>query len=171
MQATAPMLNPTAQERVIETVKTFPGITCSEVHDLLPELSLSRCSSILSKLKTTGRVSTDYKPNERCGRGQPAQLMTFTWNEQPVRAIRRKQPTTDINTDFLRARIRELEAWKADAISRFPELGVDPIVLEARKMVIAQLSPAEKHLANEIRAGHNDETLVMRVAIEALSKA
>lgn len=61
--------------------------------------------------------------------------------------------------------LAELRAWKADAIARYPDLGVKPVVLEARK-IVADVFGKEKRDA--IMRGEHDAGPAMKVAVSAL---
>ena len=66
----------------------------------------------------------------------------------------------------LQGRISELEKWKADAIARFPELAVDPLLLEARKIAAGQCDYDPDRVA--IIDGERDDSFGVRVALAAL---
>lgn len=71
--------------------------------------------------------------------------------------------------DQLRARVAELEAWKADAIQRYPDLAVPPLLKKARDIVAAELRASDDiNQAERVELGHCDTTLPVRVALKML---
>lgn len=63
---------------------------------------------------------------------------------------------------------QSLLQWKADAIARYPDLAVDPVVLKARQMVAAEIGDSDKASRDAVLAGQRDGTLQMRVAVKLL---
>ena len=85
------------------------------------------------------------------------------------------QPRRDVAlVDGLKQRIAELEQWKTTAIARFPDLGIDPIVLNARQIVSAELrstnDSGDRNAADAIMAGQRDNVLAMRLVIKMLEE-
>lgn len=95
-------------------------------------------------------------------------------------------PTPTLRTDFapsgskasLRGRVRQLEdevatlrSWKTEALLRYPDLAVEPAVLQARKIVADLLKTnGDATRAADVQAGKSDTTLIMKATIAALEK-
>lgn len=83
--------------------------------------------------------------------------------------MKRKKPTEaglQATVSLLREQVAELEAWKADAIRRHPDLAVSPVVLKARALA-ARKFPDK---ANEIHSGRMDDKPLIQVIVEALEE-
>lgn len=93
---------------------------------------------------------------------------------------------TVVRTDFvpqskasMRGRIRQLEdevaalrTWKQEALLRYPDLAVDPLILKARKIVADLLNKqGDIPRAKSVTAGQQDTTLIVRATFEALQAA
>jgi hypothetical protein len=74
--------------------------------------------------------------------------------------------------ESLRAEVKDLRAFKERALAVHPDLGVDPLVLEAREIAHRILFDADKHVeANNILFGYSDDTAIVKATIEALRRA
>lgn len=156
-------------DRVLDLVRSAPGLNAREIATLLPDIKYLTVASTLSYACKSGRLSAEKKidPNHD---GQNKWALYYTYNDTPAppRPSQAVKPKDDGEVKALRVRVAELEAWKKDAIARFPDLDVDPVVAEARKLVAGQMDNAAD--AEQVRLGRRDSTLPMRVAIEALSR-
>lgn len=77
---------------------------------------------------------------------------------------------TAYNAAFnLSAELEALRRWKNDAIARFPELGLDPVILAARQRVAAILreegNPAKAAL---VERGELDAGETMRIVLSIM---
>lgn len=111
----------------------------------------------------TGQMSSVYMPT-----GAPFSERVL---EARTSSRRRKRSTLD-ELKNLRKEVEELRKWKCAAISRFPELAIDPIILAARKRVAAILrSEGCAAKAELIEAGDLDDGDTMRVVRALLEDA
>jgi hypothetical protein len=128
-------------------------------------------------LKNKGVIEESGKKVVTMKNGVPKYVPTYALSSNPtpnVVKMKRKAPTEaalHMQIKQLNAQIAELEAWKRDAIARYPDLAVDPVVLKARKLVAEEVRAGGDHtLADQIARGVKDETLMMRVTIKALEE-
>jgi hypothetical protein len=154
---------PTLYEQSFNLLKQFPhGLTVRQFEDLCINRNDKRSASArLSQfvaeqlaIKVTGQGLAVYVPTGR----------EFAERVLPKRDKRRarKRPT---DTELV-----ELRQWKADAIRRFPELGVPPHVATARERVAAIFRAQGCEIKAVMAAsGELDETETMRVVITMLS--
>lgn len=187
---------PTCSE-ILEIVRTMPGVTAKEVKDLMPHRSSSSVSSGLSKLYKLGAVACSEKVKRIKANGIPyyeakyvlgdgtlpqykltnggGNVSSKPLNNKKFGGAGRGKRQTDsgmqATIDALRAEVIELKQWKTDAIERFPELAVPPIMMRARKLVAKELEAAgDRNLAMQVMAGTKDGTLMVRVAVAALEE-
>lgn len=161
-----------------EIVSVMPGITAREIYELMPHATNSNTSSTLHNLKVKGVLTTGTKVLDT--KKGPRKFTTYSLNTDlnsapPVPKRKLNKPTEAglaAQVEQLKATVRELEAWKQSAISRFPDLDVDPIVLKARKLVADEVhAGGDTLLANHIIEGKKDDTMLVKVAIKALEEA
>lgn len=68
--------------------------------------------------------------------------------------------------DAAKAAIAELEAWKANAVARYPDLAVDPVLHKARELLAVAMAPLGQ--AADVRDGMFDDTPAMTAIRAAL---
>lgn len=163
--------------QIIEVVKEMPGLTTSEISSLMPHANKSTVGYYMHRLAKQGIIYEVGKKSSGGGSGRRRNVAVYAFsdNPQPVAVpVKRKAPTEaalHIHIKELKAQIAELETWKADALSRYPDLAVDPVVLRARKLVADEVrAGGDKALAEQILAGRKDDTLMVRVTVKALEE-
>lgn len=170
------------RKEVLEIVRTLPGVDASEIITLMPHVSRATVYCALTKLKAEGVLIVDGKKQLKRSNGAPYWASKYVLNPSPnpsptsnVVKMKRRAPTevgVNVQMQELKARIAELEAWKRDAIARYPDLAVAPVVLKARKIVADEVrAGGDRALADHVMAGHKDDTLMVRVTIKALEEA
>lgn len=165
-------------QEIIEIASAMPGVTATEVCQLMSHERRPRVMARLSWLYKIGvltRGSTQTKANS--GRNT---VHTYAVNPdpriKPVVTQRKQQVPSDAGyaaqVAELKAKVAQLEQWRAEALERFPDLATDPIVLKARQLVAATLREnGDSALANDVLAGRKDGIVPVRVAIAALNAA
>lgn len=167
---------PQIYKEILEILKELPGSTAREVHQLMSHVSLSEVQTKLSYLSRRGIIEeTPEKKSVDVGNGTFRKVTCYAISQNPVpKAPKRKQknPTEtgyQAQIEELKEQIAALEKWKESAITRFPELSVDPLVLVARKMVAEELrASGDMAMAHHVERGDKDDSLPMRVTIKAL---
>jgi hypothetical protein len=164
----------TARQQVIEIIKEMPGLTASEIRELLSDDQKCFTDSALNYYSSRGALTWTTKPNPRAGRKMVRAYSLAPEGTMPVQYKRRKKasatPAGEVETiRLLREEIAELKAWKAAAITRYPDLAVDPAVLRARKIVADIFAKmGDPREAEHARAGKLDERPIMLAALAAL---
>lgn len=170
------------RDKVLETLTAFPNITTNEIVDLIPECTRVTLQSTISKLHKRGiLMQGPYKVDTR-GDGMKYSFRTYAVNPSAVKKLLapKKPKQASVLTDAglnarleeLKAKVQELETWKEQAIERFPDLAVAPLLLKARKIVAEETrASGDGILANHIMAGHKDATMLVRVTLKALEEA
>lgn len=148
------------RDEVLEVVREMPGLKSGQIVDLMPHAKKQSVYAMLNKLMMQGIVVK----NNGC--------FTMVVGD-PVPPVRKRSSFAEVvsaaTIDSLRAQVRELEAWKADALKRFPDLAVSELVRKARDIVADEvLVCGDTKSADDIRAGRRDTALPMRLVIKML---
>ena len=170
----------TIKEELREVIANLPGITAHDMKELMPHVNYSTLTARLQMLYLEGVVLREKVPNPNFGKVGKAIRSVYSYKLNPdpkpvppAQPMRNTTPSTaglTARLDELTNKVKELEAWKANAIARYPDLDVDPVVLDARKIVAAELDGSDSTLADQVRKGLKDNILPMRVTIAALSR-
>lgn len=165
------MAQRTTSDEIIEIIREMPGVTTHDISELMPHVKRRTIIPTLSYLFAKGEVTREELRSEN-----NRKMFKYFINPDPkpvAREPKRKQPTEvawHARVAELEAEISELRAWKRAAIERFPDLDVDPIVIEARKIVAEETRATDPALADQVLRGLKDNMLPMRVTIAALSR-
>jgi hypothetical protein len=168
-----------AANDILLVIDKLPGITSPQLCDLLPHINGRTVRSTLSTLYKRRKV-TRVKAPRREDDPRPAGNTGFAYMVNPVPAPRKgklkpeqmaarkvRDDSIDAELARLRNQIAELEAWKADAIKRFPDLAVAPEVLQARK-IVADCLGGDVVAVEDTLAGRKDHSPIMRATLVAL---
>lgn len=158
-----------------EIVREMGPVTVAEIAQLMPHTNSSNLAAHLCHLENKGLVSSERIDNPKGRARGHRSVKRYTIGGTPrAKPHKLKSPTPKaqaFNDSELRGKIAELEAWKASAIARYPDLGVDPDVLAARKIVHKMLIEShERNLAADVIAGKKDETMLVRAVVAALTE-
>lgn len=169
--------NANVREEVLEVIREVPDSTLSDICTLIPHSTYSAVASTISHLKKAGVVEVSGSRDIVRSNGLAHKTSTYRLSANPtpnVVKMKRKEPTEaglHVQIKQLQEQIAELEVWKKEAIARFPDLAVDPVILKARKLVAEEVrAGGDSVLAEAVRAGRKDDTLMMRVTIKALEE-
>lgn len=161
---------------VLGVVEALPGVTAREIYTLIPHIPKGTISYALHALKSDGKIVTDGTRKLDTAGGSRA-FVTYKINDNPTptkEGRKTKQPTTAglrEQVERLRKQVAGLEAWKAAALQRCPDLAVAPTVIKARKLVADEVrTNGDPLLADQIIRGMKDETLLVKVAVKALEE-
>lgn len=161
--------------QVIEAVKAFPNSSAQTVSELIPGTNNSQIQQMCLALYSAGVFDREKAP--KSGAGQPPFLYRLAENPQPRTTIRSSRGTNPLavlqaREKALTARVAELEQWQAEAMLRYPDLAVSPIVIEARKIVAEQFQARhDTHAAEDVLAGRKDESTIVKAVVAALERA
>lgn len=160
------------REQVKILIGEKPGISSNEIAEFFTELTnyQSQVSAALSVLYGAGGYRRERAPGSRAFRYWP----DASASPQPVVTKPRKQTEAGASHECeqLRAKVSELEEWKADAIRRFPDLAVEPVVVQARQIVAKRLrTNGDQSGAAAVLAGSRDNTPIMQATVDALEFA
>jgi hypothetical protein len=151
----------------IAVLQQTPGMRSPDFAKALGvhETTFSRASSALVKRgriirKRAGRFYAYYLPETKPDLAVKAQ-------QQPVPA--------DIvelaELESLRAEVADLRAFRERALDLYPDLDVDPIVLEARRITYRVLfDVGNRDGADNVLCGRADDTAIVMATVEALRR-
>ena len=91
---------------------------------------------------------------------------------EPQQLFLSSEPLLEAEIETLKAEIAELRAFKERALGQYPELDVEPIILEARKIAYRALFDAgNRDGADNVLHGHADDTVIIGAIVTALRRA
>jgi hypothetical protein len=142
------------------------GITSQEILGFFPQ-QRNGASANLSTLYQEGGYRREPLPGVRAFRyfrdpGAPPK-------ERVARPRKQTEAGARAECTILRERIAELEAWQADALKRFPQLAVPPLVIRAREIVAQEYREQnDPHGAQDTLAGKRDHTVMLKAVVRSL---
>lgn len=177
----------TITEEVLEIIREMPGVTSGNIIELMPHTNKQTIYATLNAQYIRGVVVRETEDGD--GKGSPS----FQWSmapegtTPPVVKTKVKPsdqprwnsctatyvpvplgPTSQTIFDALNRDMEDLRRWKAEAIARYPDLGVDPIILKARNIVAEEMDGVDDDYAAAVRAGKRDGVLAMRLVVKML---
>lgn len=169
--------NNDTQGDILRIVKEMPGLTSSEIIELMPHVSRSTTYSTISRLYNLGVLYPIAKQKVQRSNGTSIMANCYAVSDNPTplpKKMKMQKPSAagyEARIEEFKAKIAELEEWKKAAIERFPDLAVPSTVIRARALVAEEVAAGgDTLLADQIRKGLKDATLMVRVAIRALEE-
>lgn len=162
----------TIQKEILEIVRELPGVTSEEITALMPHTTRQSVRHELKRLAFKGKIDRVIKKKPGEGGRQPYAYSISQTGKPPLKLVPKKAPpvVSECLVSALRAEIAELKAWKAEAIRRYPDLGVPPEVLAARK-IVAETMSGDKMFVDSLMRGEKDNLPIMKVALKAMEMA
>lgn len=159
-------------KEIMDTLRMMPNRTGQELMDALPHIKRSTMYSALSTLRNNDSIIVSGRDPQFLGAdGEPTKMInrySATDTPFPKRKPPKRHGYKGI-ANALKEQVAELQRWKANAIKQYPDLAVPPSVLKARKIAADEVATAgDSALADQIRRGDQDNSLVMRVTVKAL---
>ena len=161
------------KEEVLNVLRHNPNSTTKELSALMPHLEIDDISHAVSSMAAKDIVFVTGKKPESGPSGRTTTHRAYSVKYEKSKDTPPKLPTQSdlfgelVNT--LEAEVTALQQWKEAALLRYPDLGVDPLLLEARALLAAE---AEKQ--NCIPASHNyingnrDNTIAVQALVKVL---
>lgn len=170
---------PSTINEILEIVTALPGATSGQIIDLMPHVKKQSVYAGLNNLYVRGLVTREKVGSSTQGR--PAYAWSVNPDGKPPVVVRKVKPSNTLRWNScsvstrppeppadLYGELEELRRWKADAIARYPDLAVDPLVLKARNMVAEEIGSADTVMRDAVLRGERDGALPMRVALKLL---
>lgn len=163
-------------DEVLYLIKETPGITAADLVEFFPDKTAANISALLSNIYSQGNLVREKLPH-------PSKAFKYTYQEgakpQPllsrVRENKGKTPTPaglEARLEAALETIAELEALKADAQKRYPDLAVPLVTIRAREIVAKRLAAnGDKSGSEAVLKGHRDDTVLIQSTIDALEYA
>lgn len=170
---------PTIYEDILEVVQNFPDCTRSEVVGLLPHRNPKSVAPMINelvranKLTISGLRPVPGKASVQTSRFNPDESSYRSVKTGKTKKKKLPRPTEEgwkSRIQELESQVAELEAWKKDALSRYPALAVDPLVLRAREIAARTYKASDPKHAQDIMVGKLDKTPIMMAVIAALEE-
>jgi hypothetical protein len=162
------------EKRILDVVSAMPGILTADLIELVDWTPSRSVGPVISKLAHRGKLTRESIKQQ----GRRSTYAYRIGNGVPCPS-ERKQPKLDLPTPAaidvqvaeLRAKIAELEAWKASALERHPDLGVSPFILRARPIVAKLLRErGDEAWAKAAESGGRDNTVMVLATASALEE-
>lgn len=172
---------PSTINEILEIVTALPGATSGQIIDLMPHVKKQSVYAGLNNLYVRGLVTREKVGSS--AQGRPAYAWSVNPDGKPPVVARKVKPSTTLRWNtcavstrppepspvlMFQSELEELRRWKADAIARYPDLAVDPLVLKARNMVAEEIGSADTVMRDAVLRGERDGALPMRVALKLL---
>jgi len=167
----------TRKREVLDMLKLHPNSTTKDLHSLMPHLDIDHISHAISSMMGKDVVFITGKKRETGPSGRTTTHRAYS-AKQPKETSSKPQvkPQVKPQSELLNSLIKTLEAevkmlqeWKQAALLRYPDLDVDPLLLEVRALLAAE---AEEHGSKEVAdayiSGHRDNSFAVRALVKAL---
>lgn len=168
------MDNLTKEQQLQYLIKESPGISTKELGEFFPGTSRNGFSAMLSVCYSKGNFR-----REKIRNAQGLRIGYRYWYEPGAKPISERAPKPNpkpsqfavaVVSEDLKAQVRELEEWKTLALARFPDLAVEPAMLQARK-IFAEQYKSDPHVVRDIMGGAKDTSPAIRAIVAALGMA
>lgn len=164
------------KEEVFNALKRNPNSTTKELSALLPHIEIDNISHAVSSMTDKNIVFVTGKKSEvgPSGRTCTHRAYSVKYEKKSVCTPPKAAPQEDlfgqlINT--LEAEVIALQQWKEAAILRYPDLDVDPLLLEARALLAAEAAEEGNEIqATDIIKGNRDHSFSVRALVKILSR-
>ena len=166
----------TIQSEVFEVMKENRNKTSRELRELVPHLTLQHVSAAVNALRTKGLVAiTDHKL-EASEAGNKKKYRCYSVDLGRVKKDTPPSVPSNAQPDLFGSLIKTLEAevvalqqWREAAILRYPDLDVNPLLLEARALLAAEADEQNcKPAAHAYINGNRDHTIAVQALVKAL---
>jgi hypothetical protein len=150
--------------------------TSRELHELLPHLTLQNVSAAVNALKFKGLVTiTDHK-QETSDAGNITTHRCYSVDLGKVKKAPPPNAPSNVQPDLfssliktLEEEVKTLQLWKEAALLRYPDLDVDPLLLEARALLAAEAEEQNSRAASDAYSnGNRDHTIAVRALLKLL---
>ena len=155
------------KSEVIEVVRELPGLSSGDIVSMMPHVNPQTVYASLNSLMNRGELRREGQRREE-----------YRWhlgNGVPPRKFSPPNVTSGAHSKdseiivALKAQIKELETWKAEAIQRYPDLAIPPLLKRAREIVASELRESgDRNGAADVEKGARDGTLPVRLVLKML---
>jgi hypothetical protein len=176
MSTTAIIRPNTRKEEVLNMLRRNANSTTKELSALMPHLDIDHISHAISSMANKDIVFVTGKKREEGPSGRVTTHRAYSVKyEKPSKDTPPKVAQSPdlfselINT--LEAEVTALQQWKEAALLRYPDLDVDPLLLEARALLAAEaIEEGNEIQAADILRGNRDHNFSVRALVKILSR-
>lgn len=166
----------TIQSEVFEAMKTHHNKTSRELHEVLPHLTLQNVSAAVNALRTKGLVAITSHKSETSEAGNAKSYRCYSVDFGKVKKPTPPSAPSNAQPDLfgqlietLKAEVDMLQQWREAAILRYPDLDIDPLLLEARALLAAEADEQNcKPASHAYINGNRDHTIAVRALVKSL---
>lgn len=170
----------TRKEEVFNMLGLHPNSTTKELADLMPHHTIDNISHAVSSMAAKNLVFVTGKKREEgpSGRITTHSAYSIKYKKEECGKPPQAKPQSTLQLDLLSPLIKTLEAevatltmWKEAALLRYPDLNVDPLLLEARALLAAEaMEEGNEIQATDILKGHRDHSFSVRALVKILRR-
>lgn len=169
----------TLENQIMHIVRERPGLAVRELAEFFPDRPRSSISGRTSVMIARGDLRREWRPHPKAQkgvRGATKEGVLFISNGAPVPKPRKvSAPPSSALVDHLRAEVETLKAWRAEAIARYPDLAVDPLLLKARQIVAKAIKDKNEggwaDAYQQVISGQRDNSVAIVATLAALEQA
>lgn len=164
----------TRKEEVFNTLGLHPNSTTKELAGLMPHHSIDNISHAISSMAAKNLVFVTGKKREEgpSGRITTHSAYSVKYKKADKDAAPQPIPRPELFNSLietLETEIAVLAQWKEAALLRYPDLEVDPLVLEARALLAAEAEAQGSIMASQAYiTGNRDHTVAVQALVKAL---
>lgn len=162
------------KEEVFNVLGLHPNSTTKELCALLPHLDIDNVSHAVSSMVAKGIVFVTGKKAEEgpSGRITTHRAYSIKYQKAAKDPAPKAAPQGDLFAQLIKTleeEVKALEQWKQAALLRYPDLDVDPILLEARALLAAESEQQNcKPAAHAYINGNRDHTIAVQTLVKVL---
>lgn len=166
----------TRKEEVFNMLGMHPNSTTKELSELMPHHTIDNISHAVSSMASKNIVFATGSKREIGPSGRVTTHKAYSVKYQ--KAAKDVPPNSTPHVELLNDLIKTLKAekdvleqWKQAALVRYPDLDVDPLLLEARTLLAAEaMEEGNEFQAADILNGNRDHSFSVRALVKVLSK-
>lgn len=162
------------KEEVFNVLGLHPNSTTKELCAHLPHLDIDNVSHAISSMVAKGIVFVTGKKAEEgpSGRITTHRAYSIKYQKAAKDPAPKAAPQGDLFAQLIKTleeEVKALEQWKQAALLRYPDLDVDPLLLEARALLAAEAEEDGIQMAADAFInGSRDSSLAVRALVKAL---
>lgn len=172
---TIPQIRPNSRKsKVYNMLKLHPNSTTKDISILLPKIHIDDVSHSISSMVKGNVVFVTGKKREEGPSGRVTTHNAYSVKYEKVTKDTASQSTPrpelfNSLIETLKTENAMLEQWKEAAILRYPDLEIDPLLLEARALLAAEAEAQDSKVAAQAYiTGNRDHTVAVQALVKAL---
>jgi len=165
----------TRKEEVFNMLGLYPNSTTKELADLMPHHTIDNISHAVSSMAAKNLVFVTGKKREEGPSGRITTHSAYSVKyKKSIDVPPKVAPQSDLFGQLIKtleAEVTTLTLWKEAALLRYPDLDVNPLLLEARALLAAEaVEEGNEIQADDILKGNRDHSFSVRALVKILSR-